>query len=62
MCPAPSWNKRNNLLTIYVKCGDKEKFPCTTVEEKIKQCKKATVKIKPKTITKNTTFEDLIFF
>ena len=59
-CPeAPSWNPDSNLLSIYVKCNSH--FPCITIEDKMRGCVKATVKVKPITVTDETTFEDLIF-
>ena len=63
-CPnGPSWDSNLNILTIYVKCGEKEKFPCLTVEDQIRGCIKATIKVKPiLDKSKNTVFEDLIFF
>ena len=66
MCPdAPVWDHINNLLIFYVKCGDDYKYPCTTMEDRIRGCIKTSIKVKPiskKRDLNRMTFEDLVFF
>ena len=60
-CPeAPSWDSKSNILTLYVKCS--KEFPCILPEDKTRGCVKATVKVKPITVTDKTSFENIIFF
>ena len=63
-CPNhPSYDLNSNILTLYIKCGNDEKFPCVTEEDKLRGCIKAKIKVKPKLNNdKNEAFKDLVFF
>ena len=61
MCPdAPVWDDRNNVLNIYVKCGENHKFKCLTEEDKIRGCVITKLGVKLKQQTDNV--KNIIFF
>ena len=62
-CPSPIWDPSQNILRLFIKCGEKEMFPCVTQDEKIRGCKAETIiRMKQLTFNKDTTFENLIIF
>ena len=71
-CPdAPIWDRSNNSLILYVKCGEKFKFPCLTEEDKMRGCIKATLDVVKRINNNNDdvggagkdeSFRDLVFF
>lgn len=48
-CPfdTPQYDEKSKTLTIFVKCGPGDLFPCETYEDEMRGCMKALIKVKP---------------